>query len=172
MTRGIRRAVIWAVAGGLAAILVAIARPGDRALILDAYLLFLGGLALVLLVVVTAQALPRAGRSRLEQALARPPSRPPRPAALLTLERRVLLATETSFEVHYRLRPTLREIAAYRLSTHRGIDLDHDTAAAEAALGPDAWELVRPDRPPPHDRLSRGKPFAELRAAVDALEKV
>jgi hypothetical protein len=166
-----RRAIVWAVSAGLAALFVAIARPGDRSLILDAYLLFLGGLALVLLVVATTQALPRAGRSRLEQALARPPAKPPRPAALLTLERRVLLATETSFEVHYRLRPTLREIAAYRLSAHRGIDLDHDTAA-EAVLGPEAWELVRPDRPPPHDRLSKGKPLAELRAAVDGLEKV
>jgi hypothetical protein len=172
VTRGLRRAAIWAVAAGLVAILVAIARPGDRALVVDAYLLFLGGLALVLLVVATAKALPRAGRSRLEQALARPPAKPARPAALLTLERRVLLATETSFEVHYRLRPTLREIAAHRLSGHRGIDLDNDTAAAEAVLGPEAWELVRPDRPPPHDRLAKGKPFAELRAAVDALERI
>jgi hypothetical protein len=172
MTRGMRRAVVWAVGAGLAAILVAIARPGDRSLVVDAYLLFLGGLALVLLVVATARALPRAGRSRLEQALARPPAKPARPAALLTLERRVLLATETSFEVHYRLRPTLREIAAHRLSAHRGIDLDHDTAAAQTVLGPDAWELVRPDRPAPHDRLGKGKPFAELRAAVDALERI
>jgi hypothetical protein len=168
----VRRAAVWAAASGLAALFVAIARPGDRSLILDVYLLFVGGLALVLLVVATATALPRAGRSRLEQALWRPPAKPPRPVALLTLERRVLLATETSFEVHYRLRPTLREIAAHRLSTHRGIDLDHDVEAAEAVLGPDAWELVRPDRPPPHDRLGKGKPLAELRAAVDALEKV
>ena len=167
-----RRAVVWAVAAGLAALLVAIARPGDRSLVLDAYLLFLGGLALVLLVVATAQALPRAGRSRLEQALALPPAKPARPAALLTLERRVLLATETSFEVHYRLRPTLREIAAHRLSARRGIELEHDTDAAKALLGPEAWELVRPDRPAPHDRLSKGKPLAELRAAVDSLEKI
>lgn len=172
MTRGLRRAVVWAVGSGLAALLVAIARPGDRSLVLDAYLLFLGGLMLVLLVALTAQALPRAGRSRLERALARPPAKPARPAALLTLERRVLLATETAFEVHFRLRPTLREIAAYRLTAHRGIDLDHDREAAEAALGPEAWELVRPDRPPPPDRLARGKPFAELRAAVDALERI
>jgi hypothetical protein len=172
MTRGMRRAIVWAVGAGLAALFVAIARPGDRPLILDAYLLFLGGLALVLLVVATAQALPRAGRSRLEQALARPPAKPARPAALLTLERRVLLSTETAFEVHYRLRPTLREIAAHRLSAHRGIDLDQDLDAAEAAVGPEAWELVRPDRPPPLDRLAKGKRFTELRAAVDALERI
>jgi hypothetical protein len=172
VTAALRRAAIWSVAAGLAALLFAIARPGDRALILDVYLLFVGGLALVLLVVMTARALPQAGRSRLELALNRPRGKPARPPALLTLERRVLLATETAFEVHYRLRPTLREIAAYRLSTHRGLDLDHDLAAAEAALGPEAWELVRPDRPAPPDRLAKGKPLAELRAAVDALERI
>jgi hypothetical protein len=84
----------------------------------------------------------------------------------------VLLATETAFEVHYRLRPILREIAAYRLSSRRGIALDDEVDAARDALGPEAWELVRPDRPAPPDRLGRGRPLAELRAAVDALERI
>jgi hypothetical protein len=153
-------------------VLTAIVRPDDRELVLQVYLLFLGGLTLVLLVAATGRALPRAGRSRLELALQRPPHRPARPAGLLTLERRVLLATETAFEVHYRLRPVLREIAAYRLSSRLGIDLDDDAEAARRALGPEAWELVRPDRPPPPDRLGRGRPLAELRAVVDALERI
>jgi len=172
VTRGLWRAAVWAVAAGLAAALVAIIRPGDRSLVLDVYLLFTGGLVLVLLVAAAARALPRAGRSRFEQALRQLPRKSARPEGLLMLERRVLLATETAFEVHYRLRPTLREVAAYRLSAHRGIDLDHDAEAARAALGPEAWELVRPDRPPPPDRLARGRRLAELRAAVDALERI
>jgi hypothetical protein len=167
-----RRATTWTVGTGLLAALTAIVRPDDRGLVLDVYLLFLGGMILLLLVAATARALPRAGRSRLELALRRPRHIPARPAALLTLERRVLLATETAFEVHYRLRPVLREIAAYRLSSRLGIDLDEDTDAARRALGPEAWELVRPDRPPPPDRLARGRPLAELRAAVDALERI
>ena len=172
MTRGLRRAVVWAVVAALLAALTAIVRPDDRDLVLDVYLLFLGGLVLALLVAVTARALPQAGRSRLEQALQRPPARPARPAALLGLERHVLLATETAFEVYYRLRPVLREVAAYRLSSRRGIDLDDDIDAARSALGPEAWELVRLDSPPPPDRLGRGRPIAELRAAVDALERI
>ena len=172
MTAGLRRAGTWAVAAGFLAVLTAIVRPGDRALIVEAYLLFLGGVMLVLLVAATSRALPPAGRSALEQALRQRRHVPARPAALLTLERRVLLATETAFEVHYRLRPVLREIAAYRLSAHRGIDLDADLDAARTALGPEAWELVRPDRQPPPDRLARGRPLAELRAAVDALEQI
>ena len=172
MTRGQRRATTWAVGTGLLAGLAAIVRPDDRSLVLDVYLLFLGALALTLLVAVTGRALPPGGRSRFEQALRRPPRRPARPASLLTLERRVLLATETAFEVHYRLRPVLREIAAYRLSSRLGIELDEDVDAARRALGPEAWELVRPDRPHPTDRLGRGQPLAELRAAVDALERI
>ena len=172
MTRGARRALAWALGAALLAVLAAIIRPDDRALIFDVYLLFAGGLALLLLVAATATALPAAGRSLLEQALRRPAVRPARPPALLTLERRVLLATETAFEVHYRLRPILRDVAAYRLSAHRGIELDEEPDAAASALGPEAWELVRPDRPPPSDRLARGRPLAELRAAVDAIERI
>ena len=41
--------------------------------------------------------------------------------------------------------PCLRAIASDAL-LRRGIDLDEAPERAEALLGPDAWELVRPDR--------------------------
>jgi hypothetical protein len=172
MSDRLLRPLLWALATGVVAAITAVVRAGDRMLILDVYLLFLGALALLFLVGVTATALPRAGRSRLEQALQRRARPDVRPGALAGLERKVLLATETSFEVHYRLRPILREIAGYRLSSRRGIDLDQDVEAARTALGPQAWELVRPDREPPADRLGPGRPLAELSAAVEALERV
>ena len=172
MTRGLRRALIWAVGTALLAVVAGIVRPHDRALILDVYLLFAGGLALLLLVAATAAAFPPAGRSRLELALRGRATHAARPAALLTLERRILLSVETAVELHYRLRPILREVAAYRLSAHRAVDLDEDVDAARDALGPEAWELVRPDRPPPADRLSRGCPLPDLRAAVDGIERI
>ncbi|MEX2646409.1 MAG: hypothetical protein WD249_09115, partial [Gaiellaceae bacterium] len=172
MSRRVRRAVTWSLVGGVAAVIAAIVRPDDRALVLDAYLLFVGGIALLLLVRVTGGALPAAGESRFARAL-RPPPRPrKRPEALAALERRLLLATETAFEVHYRLRPILWEIAAYRLSAHRGIDLDAEPEAAREALAPEAWELVRPDRPSPADRLGPGCRLADLRAAVHSLERI
>jgi hypothetical protein len=172
VSRRLRRAVTWSGLGAVAAVIAAIVRPDDRALVLDAYLLFVGGIALLLLVRLTGGALPPAGQSRFERAL-RPPPRPrARPEALAGLERRLLLATETAFEVHYRLRPVLREIAAHRLSAHRGIDLDSEPEGAREALGPEAWELVRFDRPPPADRLGPGYPLADLRAAVHSLERI
>ena len=84
----------------------------------------------------------------------------------------MLLSTKTAFYLHYRIRPELREIAAYRLSSRRGIDLDGEPDAARRLLGPEAWELVRPDREPPADRLGPGSSLRELAAAVDALERV
>lgn len=172
MRRRLRRSVTWAVLGAVGAAIAAAVRPDDRALVVDAYLLFVGGLALLLLVRLTATALPSAGRSRFERALRTVPRSRPRPEALAGLERRVLLATETAAEVHYRLRPLLREIAAYRLSARRGIDLDAEPAAAREVLGPEAWEIVRPDRESPDDRLGPGLRLADLRAAVRSLERI
>ena len=167
------RALAWAAGGGVAALVAALVRPGDRTLVLDVYLLYLGGLALLLLVRATAASMPGPGRSALERAVTAPPHRPgKRPAALDHLERMLLLSTETAFEVHYRLRPVLREIAAHRLSTRLGVELDGEPETARDALGPAAWELVRPDREPPPDRLARGARLADLRAAVEGLEGV
>ena len=172
MSRRLRRAAVWAFLGAVGALIAAGVRPGDRGLVLDAYLLFAGGLALLVLVHLTRTVLPTAGRSRFERVLRAPPRPRPRPDALGSLARRVLLATETAFEVPYRLRPLLREIAAYRLSARRGIDLDADPEAARDALGAEAWELVRPDRPVPPDRLGPGLRLSDLRAAVHSLERI
>ena len=160
-----------AAAGAVAAV-VALARPGDRALVLDVYLLFAGGLAMLLLVRASRAALPAGSRSAFERALRLRGPAPRRPEELAGLEREVLLATKTAFYLHYRIRPALREIAEHRLSSRRGIDLDAEPDAARALLGTEAWELVRPDREPPADRLGPGASLAELSAAVDALERV
>ncbi len=151
---------------------MAAARPGDRALVLDVYLLFAGGLALLLLVRAVRAAIPSGSRSDLERALRAGSASARRPEALTTLEREVLLSTKTAFYLHYRVRPALREIAAHLLSTRRGIDLDAEPEAARTVLGPEAWDLVRPDREAPADRLGPGRPVTELRAAVDALERI
>jgi hypothetical protein len=58
------------------------------------------------------------------------------------------------------------------LSTRRGISLDSQPDAARAALGGEAYDLVRPDRPPPENRLARGLPVAELDRVVQSLEGV
>jgi hypothetical protein len=87
------------------------------------------------------------------------------------MERQVGLARGSAGDVHDRLAPLLRDIARDRLAT-AGIDLDRDPGVAAEALGPDTWELVRPDRPRPSDRHGPGASPAAIRAAVTRLEEI
>ncbi len=102
-----------------------------------------------------------------------PPPRPDatsrsRPSQLLRIERIVDRSGESGLATHTQLRPLLREIADTRLA-RRGLRLDRDDEA-QALLGPQAWELVRPDRPAPPDGRGGGIPPRELDAVLDRLE--
>ena len=70
------------------------------------------------------------------------------------------------------MRPILRDIASHRLRSRYGIELDREPGRARELIGAQAWELVRPDRPPPDDRLGRGPNIAELARVVDELEAI
>jgi hypothetical protein len=85
------------------------------------------------------------------------------------LDRVVSGATSHAGDVHLRLRPILREIAADGLR-RRSVDLPPQPRAAQALLAPDTWELVRPDRPRPDDAFARGLAPARLNAVLDDLE--
>jgi hypothetical protein len=94
------------------------------------------------------------------------------PASLVHLENEAALGVASSFDLHYRLVPRLRTIAAGLLSSRRRISLAASPDTARAILGERAWELVRSDRPSPQDRLAKGIPADELARTVDALEAV
>lgn len=83
----------------------------------------------------------------------------------------VRLSLGAAGDAHNRLRPLLRELADTRLDAAYGTHVDADPRAAER-LGPEAWELVRPDRPAPADPLAPGPSEADLEAAVTALERL
>jgi hypothetical protein len=154
----------------LAFLLARFAVTGRRELELDVYLLALGALALLELVLVTRTAYPRKRGSALAEALAVERQGPLRPPELERLEREVTLGTTTAFDLHYRLRPTLREVALQRLADRRGLALDAGGDEVEDALGAELWEIVRPDREPPADRYGPGLPGAWVRHAVERLE--
>jgi hypothetical protein len=156
----------------LAALLAALAfLPEYRGTALRIYLVAAGGLVLVgLLGELRARHPVR--KSAYEQAARRRPRPPERPSDLTQIEREVALAGTSAGDVHLRLRPRLRAIAAHRLSARRGIDLDTEPGAAEALLSPAVWELVRPDREPPRDRFSPGIDARQLRAVLDGLDTI
>jgi hypothetical protein len=144
------------------------ALPDQAEVAADVYLIFLGGLALLGLVVVTGRSGDDPATSPF--AAARRPRRRPPPPVLPELDRlgrELSLGTQSAFDFHVRLRPVLQEIAEARLAA-RGRRLED----AEGLLGPEAWELVRPDKPPPTNRHAPGADAAAVRRFVDALEKI
>jgi hypothetical protein len=147
--------------------------PGRRDTALDVYILFLGALLLATAVRATRAASPDVHQPSLASELEDPLDVPPqRPRELERLEREVYLSLGSSFYLHHRLRPVLREIAAHRLLRRHGIELDRRPDAARQLLGEEAWEWLRPERPEPRDRWAPGPPLAELRGVVDALERI
>lgn len=153
--------------GLLAAVLLA---PDRAELAAHVYLLVLCGVVLATFVAATRRAHPEHGVSHFELALRPRPVRHERLAELARLEREVALASANAFDLHYRLRPVVREIAGGLLAARRGIDLDARPEAARAALGEDAWELARADRRAPVNRGGPGLELERLRAVLDALE--
>ena len=118
-----------------------------------------------LLVAVTTAVPPRAAqrpRRRQLEATTLP--------QLDSITQAVSFAQASAFDLHYRLRPILREVAAARLA-RRGVVLDREPQRARALLGEPAWELVRPDREP-GERFERGWAEADLVKVLEGLESV
>jgi hypothetical protein len=143
--------------------------PGRAGLATRIYALILCGLVLRVAVKALARAYPPARPLRRSAARSRNDRRPP--TSLARLENEAALGVAGAFDLHHRLRPRLRRLASGLVETRRGISLDRDSQAASATLGDTAWELVRPDRPPPEDRLARGLPISDLRSVVEAFER-
>jgi hypothetical protein len=97
---------------------------------------------------------------------------PALPAELAADRRLLRMAVASAAEAHHRLVPALRDVASQRLAAYRRIDLVREPEAARAALAPETWELVRPDRPAPADRHTRGPRLADLEAAIADLERL
>lgn len=91
---------------------------------------------------------------------------------LARLEREVAMATGSAFDLHFRLRPTVRALAAGLLRSRRGVDLDGSPEHARALLGDETWQLVRDDRPAPRDRRGPGIDLARLERVVASLERL
>lgn len=168
MTRVVR-SVAWAAGIGVVPLVLAlIFLPGRRELALDLFLLLVAAGAVIALVRALSGVAPRAPRRRV----GRPRRVSQRLAELDRTERAVLLSASTAFDLHYRLRPILREVAAQRLATRRGLSLDVETEASRAVVGETTWELVRPDREPPELRFAPGIAAPQLREVVAVLERI
>jgi hypothetical protein len=136
--------------------------------ILAAYVLALTALGVELMTRVLSSRSVTGQHSEFEQALVREAHRPTRPTDLLRIERELSLGVASAGHLHTRLLPLLREAAGARL----GFDLYRAPARAHAALGDEAWELLRPDRPAPEDRHGAGVPLTKVEHCIDTLERL
>jgi len=143
--------------------------PQDRNLAAHAYLLLIVALVVRLFALETLAPFAMGRRARPPRR--RPPTRD-LPSDVLRIA--TSLSTQTTWvtELYYRVRPALRELAAERLEASRGIRLDAEPDRARAALGPEAWALIRPDLGVPEDRFGRGLSLAELDEIVAAVEAI
>src|SRR5207248_2476877 len=94
------------------------------------------------------------------------------PGTLARLEQEVALGIASSFDLHHRLRPRLRALVQELLEARRGVSLEREPEQARDLVGAETWELVRPDRPPPEDRLGRGLPVSALARIVESVERI
>lgn len=156
-------ALIW-IGGTVVLGYMMLSEPTWRTVIVRVYILMLGVLVLFALLAATTERLPSSRRSPFDAALPRGP-RPAQPVTgLERTKREVALACATSYDLHARLLPHLREIAHTRLERA-------GRSAGPETLGP-WWALLRPDRPEPEDRFAPGIKEAELRALVSDLERL
>lgn len=154
----------------IALVVLLLVLPGRSELIARVYVLAVSAFVLVQLVTAMRRALPASGPSAFDAAL-RPRTRSAeRLPELAKIEREVALGSATAFDLHYRLRPSLRRIAGELLAARRGIDLDTEPDAARRALGEETWEIVRGDREPPRERFAAGADLASLHVVVRSLE--
>jgi len=166
--RALKVGFVFSIAVGVTALAVS----GARSILLEVYLLGMGGVLLLALVRTTREEEPFADSSDFDRAVAEMSRRHPPDSGELTLVRDVKQSRSSALHLHVRLRPILREIAAHRLWMRFGVDLDREQERARELVGANAWELVRPERLPPSDRLARGPAAADLRVVVEELERL
>ena len=145
--------------------------PSRRSLFVGIYELVLATIAVGALLGSFRTFEPKAWmRSPFERAPEKPEQ--PQPIAELDrIDRLVVLGAANEFDLHYRLRPLLRQVAAERLYGLHGVDLDRDPERARPLLGDELWEVVRPDRQVGR-RAGPGLPPAELVEHVARLEQL
>jgi hypothetical protein len=146
-----------------------LAFPGRRATFAAGYALVLGALAVVALVASLRSLLPAPWERSPFERRRDEPAGPPAIDELERIDRLVVLGCSNAFDLHYRLRPLLRDLTSERLHAAHGAELERDSELAAQLLGDELWSVVRPDRELGR-RHGPGLGTADLRRIVERLE--
>jgi hypothetical protein len=157
--------------GSVILLTAAIAVPRYAHASAQIFVIVLGALVIRLLVQAVRVATSTPGPIPFDEALLQPPEREIRRARepdRIAFE--VGASTHRALELHHQFRRRLRRLAADRLTSEHGVDLDTDQDAARALLGAEAWDLLRPDHEAPEDRFGPGMPIEDVTKIVTAVE--
>ena len=163
-----RRLVAPVFVATVALVVLLALRPLSTSRALGIWVVIVAALALLLLVRHS-----RGGErhlARFEAALRGREPAPSEPVELLRMERELELGIANASSAYNRLLPLLRAAAEARLASRHGIELERRPEAAQALLGEEAWEWLRPDRPEPVDRFGRGVPRECVAALIERVE--
>lgn len=131
--------------------------------------------ALLTLLIARLSLITRSGSGpRFEEILAvEAAAEPQAPPGLSFIEQSIRFATSSAGDLHMRLRPVVRQVAAHRLAgRHIGLDTPAHQETAEAILGPVMFDLVRKDRPPPDLRFAPGITRESIEQIIKTLEEL
>lgn len=165
-------AAVWAGLVTATAVIFSVFDPGQLQLAVVVWAILIGVIALGYVAAVMLRHVPLQRIRRREVELPRfRRYRPERDAApgLREMERMVIFGQASAYDFESRLRPRLVAIAEQRLATY-GLTLRSAPERVIAVVGPDAWELVRPDYKPLGDRRRYGVEWAPLVRAVEGLD--
>jgi hypothetical protein len=166
----LRRALVTGALISVGAGIALLFTSGVRRTVVDIYLLVLLGVIMLALFRVARALRKSQSVSPFEAALVAMRAPQPEDTPPLEAERDIELSRIETLHFHVRVRPVLREIAAHRLRTRYAVELDREPERARELLPSDVWEVVRPERPFPSDRLAAGPTLAEQRKVLDGLE--
>jgi hypothetical protein len=166
----VARAVRLLLLPTIALLVVAVLASGRLEPAVRIYALVVCAVVLGLAVAGLRRTFPRAARPHRGRGGRGRPAEQPR--SLVQLENEATLGVADALDLHYRLRPHLRLVAAGLLEGRRGVALDDEPEAARRLLGEETWELVRPDRPVPSDRHAPGLAPDGLERIVLSLERL
>jgi predicted exporter len=150
-------------------LVLTVAFPAQRPTFFSVYALVVGAMAIAALVGAFRALRPPAWQRSPFDHRSERPEQPLAIDELARIDRLVVLGSANEYDLHYRLRPLLRELVAERLRSRRGVVFDQDPERARDLLGDELWAVVRPDREV-GGRRGPGAGMPALARFVDRLE--
>jgi hypothetical protein len=142
------------------------------AIITQLAIIAVGVMALAILLRRLGRRVHRRSGSPFEAALAQGNESMPVFDEFESIRRSVDGARYSAFDVHFMLRPLLRELAASRLRVRRGLELDAQPGAASEVLGSEAFAFLREGRPAPLNYRRPAMSLHEIERIVKVLESI